>query len=272
MTAAKIARPPKSPAFAAFAAQQIQVNEFLWSSELSYTLVERLVLTPERRAGDRGVHEVFAGLTPKPHAFVPPSKARQPSPSGKPSRRTVKYDVPVSRFELHLKADFEALCRYVIIRFHSALEHFLWARGAPFLGLDALGAKEARKRRKQYQETPYQNWQPAVERWAGLSLRSAIPRDSALLAQAHRMVRNGIVHKETDWHRPWTDAALRSAVETAFSDGDCRVIKDQLCDPVQQRFGHRKDVPVLFFYALFSLTSYRRFAEQVEAALPPPPG
>jgi hypothetical protein len=262
-------KPRKSRPFAAFAAAQIQVNEFLWSSELSYTLVERIVLTPEIRDGDPGVHQAFADLRPKPHAFIPPSRARDLLRAGKTPRRTVKYDVPISAFDRQLKANFEALCRYVIIRFHSALERFLWERAEPFLNLAALAPEARKNRRKQYQETPYQNWQKATRRWIDLPLRAEVPRASGLIAQAHRMVRNGIIHKEIDWHLPWSDAALLAAVRTSFSARDRDLIIDQLCDPIRQRIGQRKDVPILFFYALFSLTAYRKLAELVESALPP---
>ena len=136
----------ESAAFARFRKAQIHVNEFLWSSELSLALVRQKIIT-DTNVKER-VATLFADLKPMPNCFIANNK------EGKP-----KYDPMISRFRTHLEQDLESLCRYVIIRFHSALELFIWMRLEPLLNLQGVAPRQLRKIKKDWQELDYRSFQ-----------------------------------------------------------------------------------------------------------------
>jgi hypothetical protein len=244
----------ESTAFTRFRKAQIHVNEFLWSSELSLALVQQKLVGVEY-AKER-VATLFLDLQPVPNCFIANNKAGTP-----------KYNPTISHFRTHLEEDLESLCRYVIVRFHSALELFIWMRLEPLLGLEGVAPRQLKNIRKSWQERDYRSFQKELGRL--FTLRSEIPKETADLAQAFRMLRNSIVHLQhtTFFDVAWSDSDFRKKIDHAFTGARKIAMLQGLCDRVAN-LSNPKNVPPLFFYALFILTNYRNFAKAVEESLP----
>jgi len=259
-------KPQHSPEFKAFASAQHQVNQFLWSSEFAYELILQDVLTAQVRAASGGVHQIFAGIDC--HAFKPSTKATRAQKEGKVPRHSAKYQASVAAFENHLRDDLESIARYVIIRFHSALERFIWVRSQPFLHFERLNHDEFKKAAGKFQRTDYHKLETALREKT--SLRTPIDRKKAQIAQCYRMLRNEFIHKEDDWAQAWTDADFRASIKSTFHE-EASALIHAICDSVDRRTNKKPHTSALFFYALFCLTDYRNFATEVEGALPLPP-
>jgi hypothetical protein len=255
-----------SNAFKDFQKAQREVNHFFWSSELSYALVRHKLRTDELRNDARLVHEIFKDIRPRPHAFIPPTPR-----TGSTRVRKAKYEADVEKFYVDLAANLEALCCYVIVRFHSALELFIIERCNPFLAWRqaSLPEDEFRRKERAFKILSYEKLEDYLRKnmAAGSALRAPIPRKDALVAQAYRMLRNGFVH---NWQVPWSDTKFRSQISnhSHWPRPDRHLVITSLCDDVANRCATRPDVPALFFYALFCLTRYRNLVSAVEKALP----
>jgi hypothetical protein len=163
------------------------------------------------------------------------------------------------------------VCRYVMVRFHSALEHYIWTRCKPFLRvedtpIDQLPGKQRRKFKNDFQGTSYPKLQSELEK--SYPLLAPIPQKTALLAQGFRLVRNEFIHKEEDWTPPWSDSAFQARVESSFHGADRKTILSGICESVHSATQKDPTTPPLFFYALYSLTSYRNLAKAIEYGLP----
>jgi hypothetical protein len=251
----------KSAEFKDFSRAQHQINEFLWSSELAYELILQKMLTKESQTGE--VHKIFADVDC--HAFVPGTKAYKLIQAGETPPHGGKYEVTVGTFKIHLRENLESVCRYVIIRFHSALERYLWRRCQPLFIRTEMNRKERKAAQKNFQGVSYQDLQNKLS--ARTSLRAPVDRKIALKAQCYRMVRNEFVHKD-DWRPPWSDAKLRKTIEQTFSEKEGKALVELVCKPITKRITRDPSTPALFFYALFCLTDYRKLAEELEKALP----
>ena len=251
--------------FTRLSAAQRQVNAFFWSSEIAYELVRQQVLTPGLRQDSRRVDAIFGEINC--NAFKPGTKARRAIAAGRSPTFSAKYNADVAQFERDLRNNLEQICRHVIVRFYSAVERFLVDRAAPSLRLADLPGDLRKKRRQRFLATPFDLTERYL-RGQGVTLHGALLPDVALMAQASRMLRNHVIHKEQDWQSPWTDTDFRKMIASSFGAEHRALVLRRLCDNAQRQADKQPEVPILFFYALFSLTDLRRFAEAMEAALP----
>lgn len=232
---------------------QRHLNYFFWSSEIAYELVRQKVLA-NQESDECLVHEVFSDI--KCHAFVPPHR-------GTPA----KYICKVSSFRDQLSRNLEQVSRYVIVRFHSCLEHFLQER---IRSTELWSTKQIIRLLK----LPYQDL--ACELRKKSSLRSEIRKLTALRAQINRLVRNDVVHREASFSDEcWADErvyqdALRLGEKSTevVTKNERDLAIDQVCHSARNHAKENPTVPILFFYALFSLTNYRALAMEVDGALP----
>jgi hypothetical protein len=252
-----------STEFGEFTRSQREVNHFLWSSEFAYELILQKVLTPPVRSDPNRIHKISADVDC--HAFVPGTKTRKAIETGKAPRHGTKYEVDVATFEMHLRDNLEPVCRYVIIRFHSALERFLWFRCKPLLRLETMTAKERRNTKKRFQQTSYLDLEERLKQ--NITLERSIDPEVAIMAQAFRMLRNEFIRKEREWAPPWSDSYFRQTLASTFGERSKTLIR-LICDPVKRKTANDPRTPTIFFYALFCLTAYRRLALEVEQALP----
>jgi hypothetical protein len=247
-----------SSALKEFHLAQTRINDFLWSSELGLAMTRQKLI--KGRPKGHLVLEEFPKFDPIPHALIPNVKKGIP-----------KYNPPLHRFDKHLGEDLEPLCRYVIIRFHSALELFIWNRIGPFLNLEGLTEREKKAIRKYWQELDYRSLGKQLRK--KVPLRADIPPKTADLAQVYRMLRNSIIHlheqEYSDAH--WSDTVLREKVKNTFSGSRRTAVMDEICENVSRNYGHLKETTPLFFYSLFMLTNYRHFADAVDGAVPQAP-
>lgn len=255
--------------FVEFTKTQTQLNFFFWSSELSYALVRQKLIRKSLQGADAAVTEAFTGLAPIPHAFVKNTKGK------------AKYQKKLSEFDEHLERNFEPLSRYVIFRFHTALEHYLTRRMRPFAdAYDASGEpvpwKIGKSGRgsdllKDLQKTNYHKLQSKLEKIC--ALRRPILEEAALRAQTYRLLRNSSVHSNVVeyYDKHWPEEAFRKKIAKAdiFTHAQKTYIAREITEKIRKKCDERRDTPPLFFYALFMLTDYRNFAQSVEAALPP---
>jgi hypothetical protein len=257
----------RSDEFSKLEVAQRQVNAFFWSSEFAYKLVRQKVLTGEIHCRNPNtVDTVFADVNC--HAFVPPNIARRRRAAGEIPRFNTKYNATTRQFEIDLRNNLEQICRYVIVRFYGALEQYLTTRASPFLNLAGLGSSARYNKIRNFQSTAFQDMAKYLDN-EGAALQKSVPSDKAALAQACRMLRNHVVHKEGEWQPPWKDDEFRNQIEKTFADNDdLSLIMRGLCDKAKRRAENQGDVPVLFFYAIYSLTDFRNFANAIEAALP----
>lgn len=259
-------RPPGSAEFVEFAAAQRQVNAFFWSSEFAYELVRQQVLTADLRQDSRRIDTIFADI--RCNAFKPGAKARRTIAAGRNPMFRTKYHADVAQFERDLRNNLEQVCRHVIVRFYSALERFLVDRADPFLQLAGLPPEKRERKRNTFAKKRCYEME-AYLRELGAPLRNSVPSDIAVVTQACRELRNHVIHREQEgWQPPWTDTEFRETITQRFNKDDTRLIMKRLCDNARRQADKQSDVPLLFFYALFSLTDLRRFAEAMEAALP----
>jgi hypothetical protein len=261
---------PRSDPWVRLQAAQRQVNVFFWSSEFAYELVCREILTDELHArSPNSVNTIFASVGC--HAFKPPAKAKRAWAVGQSPKHRTKYDATTREFETHLRNNLEQICRHVIVRFYGALEIYLLERARPFLHLTGMTKKNKKAEINKFQRTSFLN----TERYLvdkNAPFRIPIARDIAVLAQACRMLRNDLVHEEAHWRWPWDDMLFRQSIEgmTDFDTDERSLIINYLCEGAKRKSEKDKqiDIPILFFYALFSFTHLHNFAEALENALP----
>jgi hypothetical protein len=241
--------------FELFGEAQIHVNDFLWSAEIGLALVDHRILSDPTLNLQKRVHALFGDLEPKPHAFVLNTK-------GSP-----KYTSTAQDFRGHMKEDFESLCRYVILRFHSALELFIWLRCKPYLGLQGKSAKDIRKIKDDWLKSDYRQLGGRLSALLGKPIE--IDHHIALQAQAFRLLRNTLVHLQEDtfFDQRWTDAEIVAKIRRTFHGGDLKHVEKALVQKIQGMQKKTPAAPTLFFYALFLLTDYRKLAKAVEDAL-----
>jgi hypothetical protein len=250
----------RSAMFGEFGRAQHQINQFLWSSDLAYELIRQKVLTDSVRSDLRGVHQLFSDVTCR--AFFLSTKARQAMKRGEKPKYDAKYTASAEVFETDLRLDLEPVCRYVIVRFHSALERFIWDRCSPFLPLERMGKEKKVKSR--FLGLPYQDLEKNLG-WAA-HFRSPIRVKVGVEAQGYRMLRNELIHKEQNWQPPWSDKTFREAIGR-LPRQEGALISQNICESVARQVEKDPGTPPLFFYALFCLTGYRALAREIEAAL-----
>jgi hypothetical protein len=244
--------------FAEFTKTQTQLNYFFWSSELSYALVRQKLIKSGLSSGNIAVTAAFTGLDPLPHAFVHNMK------------EAPKYREKLETFDEHLGKNLEPLSRYVIMRFHTALEHFLHSRMEPFIDSQKMPKDAKAKLRNNLKKCGYHVLQAELEKF--LTLRCPIPEKEAIVAQMYRLLRNSIVHSSAreyyDAHWPHELFLERIQNTEIFTEDQKNYIAKRVTRKIADKCAGRKRTPPLFFYALFMFTDYRNFATSVEAALP----
>ena len=264
----------RSPAFRAFDRAQQQVNAFLWSSEFAYELVRQRILTEDVRTQSAGVHEVFKGVAC--HAFIPTNKAMQKIRQGRKPRFPAKYHANPIVFETDLRNNLEQICRHVIVRFHTALEQYLFVRTRLLLKLDELPTEKKQKARiDSFLKTSYVDMQRVLSEdpFRVPFGENKIDHECALLAQVFRELRHHVVHRETkeEWQPPWKDQQFREELlqkKFILDKVNISVVRRKLFRRIDERIARQEEVPLLFYYALFSLTDVRKFAISIDAALP----
>ena len=248
-----------------------ELNQVFWSSEIAGALVLEKVIA-DRPIGKR-IYDLFPGLNC--HAFWPPANARELRLKGRPE---VKYNPGMGEFTTHLRANLAQTSRYVIVRFHSCLEGFLRLRLAPFI------VEPDQKKKKGVMrgllKDPYPSLAERLKnKNPNIPFCAQITIDTARLAQVFRTIRNVVVHHDESvdpWGRPWTVDEMEQQIR---SDGGFEKMGDasewdaalkKLCGKVRKCVQADPRPPAIFFFGLFSLTAFRNFAKEVDAALPEP--
>src|SRR5579862_4166648 len=206
--------------------RQHQINKFLWSSEIAYELIRSRILSKELSVDpNRRVEGTFPDLHCR--AFIETTASRKQREKGNEPKYKGHYNPFLPTFDQDLLRNLEQVCRYVIVRFHSALEHYIWTRCKPFLRvedtpIDQLPGKQRRKFKSDFQGTSYPRLQHELEK--SYPFLEPIPQKTALLAQGFRLVRNEFIHKEDDWTPPWSDSAFQARVKSTFHGAEQKTI------------------------------------------------
>jgi len=259
-----------SPAFSEFKHEQTQINEFLWSSEIAHAIVLQRFISRDMRASPKPLRVFLPTL--RCNAFVPPR-------SGKES----KYSKPASVFERHLKRNFEAASKLVIVQIYRAFERFLTQRTKLHSSDD-----DTQRRLLKYLRSGASNNLAARIQSMGIALA---PVDEELHnhfldAQIYHLVRHDIAHGDHSdainvGGTSWSDRTVRGYCQnnkngtgrnvfppdTTQEQADAAI--ERVCDGAHDKIEKWPTEPLIFFYALFSLGAYHRLAQGIDALLPP---
>lgn len=247
-------RPP-SIAFATFRHAQKVLNDFFWSSELSFNLVRQRLLS---EPGMRALSCVDAFGDVRASALIAPNNR---------SRRA-HFDKTVGAFEGLLVANLNDTSCHVIIRFHAELDRFLDQRLSPL-------RRWSDNARKRWRALPYQDLAEFLCEQRLIARADAIDRCDALQAQVYRVMRHKLAHVDdsadalaldpaTLRHRVTSDPRARAAIE------ELKVVRGlTLFEETAAAARRSQSNPEFMFHALFALRSIAGLAAALDKALPP---
>jgi hypothetical protein len=263
--------------FGALRKVQRRLNDFMWSTELSYGYV--LASDQLRTRTDEWTHNVLSHITAE--AWYPNAKGKE------------KYRDKVSTFLAHVTENTTFTYRAVITLFSSAFEDYLETKRSLIKPFGKVDTKTKWGPYLQSLCVPALNWEKQVR------LRKPLKLLTVLKADLCRLLRNRIVHtphvlplsqddaEAESWKRQllkslaasnWYPMTKEKEKEKELSRLN-RTVGGKVNDAVRSFVGgaahsvarshslHGKVVPIEFFYMLFTFTALDALAFEIEEAL-----
>jgi hypothetical protein len=235
-----------SSAFKQFDLRQQELNYFLWTTELTYGIVKSRQILEEYSAGERACLALEDVIC---EAWFPTSKGN------------VKYSKTVGHMQKQLDKNFVVVLSSVSVLFVTYFEVFVQQRFPDF-------SAEYRKKRKPM-PAPANLVRALQDKYPSLQIKP----DLTLKADLIKAIRNVYVHEGMEGIPRKIDAPSvqnwKERVKTrSYSQEHIdKAVTDVVGSAIRKSNNasrNGKDLPVEFFYALFTFTDIRNFAEALE--------
>jgi hypothetical protein len=254
--------------------EQTALNSFLWSSELSYGTV---LTTTDKRLQDKE-QKLDAAL-----ADIVDAQVWYPN-----TKKDVHYRRQVGGFLKDVRSNITYIYRAVSIMWYSTFESYL--RSKLF---DRLTQEQQRK------QTVRGGWgifldKLRADRFRSGTLKRSFNVDLMIQADFFREIRNVMVHSRGGLPRGsirrWTpncrgwEGKLEPLSQSVSSYWKPTLSKEKAFDFVREKVNktidtalkaqrrakkRKKDIPLDYFFTLFSFTSFRKLAEDIDACVLP---
>lgn len=257
-----------SPELIEFKREQTLINEFLWSSEIAYELVMQEHMTDDMRKSTRPLRAHLSKL--HCNAFKATADPKK-----------IRYKSTPGEFEDHLKRNFEAANKLVVVNIYRAYERFLNER-VKLPSLDAGHQKELHTYLKSGASKHFHGTLKKIGVTVGPL--SADLRNQFLDVEVYHQLRNSIAHGDSNdeiniGDEPWSDETLyKYCLEnknragrvvfprnTTIAEREAAVVR--VCDGARKKKNRWPAEPLIYFYTLFSLGAYHKLARSIDQAL-----